>query len=140
VGSPSDAAFAAADAALTAIFGEPVLISPRVVAPRRGQAADAAREAKTVTGIFTLMGDEESLEGATRGGRGRGTTSVAVADATCWLSKASIASLGFTPRTGDALVFSDRGNERWTVVRPDPSDIGDVTLHIVRERDAVELT
>lgn len=137
--SPFDAAMAAADAVQNAVYGEPVEIRPRTEAPRRGQASDTMREAKTVTGVFTLVGDEVPLEGSRRGSDGRGATVFAVGDATLWLSKEALGELGYRPRKGDALIFPDRNaDERWTVVRPDPSDIGDAKLRIVRERDAVE--
>lgn len=138
--SPFDAAMAAADAVQNSVFGEPVTIAPRIATPRRGQAPDTNREARTVTGVFTLVGDEVPLEGSRRGADGRGTTTFAVGDAKVWLSRESVVALGFTPRKGDAVSLPDRNtDERWAIVRPDPSDLGDITLHIVRERDAAEL-
>ena len=139
MGSPFDAAMRAADAVQNSIFGEPVEIRPRARTPRRGQAADTTREAKTVTGVFTLVAAEEPLEGARRGSDGRGTTTFAAHEAEVWLSREAVAALGFQPREGDAVILPDRSTEeRWAVARTDLSDIGDVKLCLVRERDAVE--
>ncbi len=119
--------------------GEPVTIMPRAKVPRRGRGADTDREAGTVTGIFFLRAAEEPLEGARRGSDGRGTTTFAAHEAEAWLSREAVAALGFQPREGDAVIFPDRSTEeRWAVARTDLSDIGDVKLCLVRERDAVE--
>lgn len=140
MGSPFDAAMAAADAVQNSVFGEPVEIRPRSRTPRRGQAADTLREAKMVTGVFTLLSDETPLEGTRRGSDGRGTTVFAGAEAMLWLSKETIATLGFRPREGDAVVFPNRSaDQRWSVVKADPSDIGDAKLQIAKESDAAEL-
>lgn len=138
--SPFDAAMAAADTVQNSVFGEPVEIRPRARALRRGQASDTTREPRTVTGIFTLAGDEVPLEGSRRGADGRGTTTFAGAEAMLWLSKETIATLGYRPREGDAIVFLDRStDQRWSVVKADPSDIGDAKLQIAKESDAAEL-
>lgn len=139
MGSPFDAAMRAANAVQNRIFGEPVDIHPRTKSPRRGQAADTSREPKTVTGIFTLVAAEVPLEGSRRGADGRDTTTFAAHEAEVLLSKEAVTTLGFTPREGDAVILPDRSTEeRWAVARTDPSDIGDVKLCLVRERDAVE--
>jgi hypothetical protein len=130
---------ARADGIITEYFGEPVKFMPRAAIPRRGQAADVVRETVVVTGVFTLVGDAVPLEGSRRGADGRGTTEFAVGDAKLWLSKENVAALGYRPKKGDAVLFTGRSvDDRWAVERADPSDVGDVTLHIVRERDAVE--
>lgn len=129
--SPFDAGMRAADAVVTATFGEPVLVTPRVTLPKRGPAPDPDRAAGTVKGVFTLTSGEAPIEGSRRGSELTGFGSVAVAEGQLWLSAASLVALGFRPRKDDAVSFPDRDpTKTYVVVRGDPTDIGDVVLHI----------
>lgn len=129
--SPFDAAMRAADAVVTSTFGEPVLVTPRVTVPKRGPVSDPDRMDGTVTGVFTLTSSETPIEGSRRGSELTGFGAVAVAEGQVWLSAESLAALGFRPRKDDAVSLPDREPARtYVVVRVDPTDIGDVVLHI----------
>ncbi|MFN3890165.1 MAG: hypothetical protein ACK4MV_07185 [Beijerinckiaceae bacterium] len=129
--SPFDAAMRAADAVVMATFGEPVLVTPRVAVPKRGPVFDPNRAAGTVAGVFTLTSGETPIEGSRRGSELMGFGAVAVAEGQLWLSAASLAALGFRPRKDDAVSFPDRDPTRtYVIIRVDPTDIGDLVLHI----------
>ena len=141
--SPFDAAMAAADAVQNVVYGELVEIRPRSEVPRRGQAADVHREAKTVTGVFTLVGDEVPLEGSRRGSDGRGATVFAVGDATLWLSKEALGELGYqvavTGRPGSQLRKAiDALDGRFSYVLIDcPPSLSLLTLNGLTAADSV---
>lgn len=130
MGSPFDAAARAADAVQSRVFGEPVRIEPRATHRNHGATgADNARPARTVTGVFTKAPDSEPLEGSRRGADGRGTTRFSGMETQLWLAAETRAGLGYDPKDGDAIVLTDRANERWTITKAGPpTDIGDITL------------
>lgn len=132
MGSPFDAAMAAADAAQAAVYGEPIRVVPRVAAPNRAPVADVSRTAAVITGIFTEAAAEISLEGSRRGAEGRGVTTFVAADAKVWFSRAQLAVLGWTPRKSDLIVLTERASTSFTVEKADPSDVGDVTVLLSR--------
>ena len=133
--SPFDAAMRAADAVVTSTFGEPAHVMPRVTVPKRGPAPDPDRSPGAVAGVFTLTSGETPIEGSRRGSELTGFGAVAVSQGQLWLSAPSLTALGFRPRKDDAVSFPDRDSATsYVIVRVDPSDIGDVVLHINPER------
>jgi len=133
MGSPFEVAARAADAAQEVVFGEPILVLPRVRELHGTYGADVTRVSKTVTGVFTQAPESETLEGARRGGDPRGLTQFATAEARVWLSAAAVAALDWQPRRGDAVVPTDRGTRQWTVEKAVPTDLGDVTLILTED-------
>ncbi len=137
MGSPFEVAARAADAAQEVVFGEPILVLPRVKELHGTYGADVTRVSKTVTGVFIQAPESETLEGARRGGDPRGPTQFATAEARVWLSAAAVAALGWAPRKGDAVVLTDRAaSNEWAVEKAVPTDLGDVTLILSRDDHA----
>lgn len=131
MGSPFDAAARAANAVQVRVFGEPVRIEPQAGRQIRlgGTIANGTRPMRTVRGIFTKASASAPLEGSRRGADGRGTTAFAGFETMLALSAEVYASLGYDLKDGDAIVLTDRADERWTIVKAGPpDDLGDITL------------
>ena len=114
-------------------FGEPVLISPRRSVPKRGAVADHDREPRTVVGVVSISAGDQSIQGARRGSGLTGHTTVATTQARVWLSADEAGKLGFLPIKDDAVSLPERPGVSWSIVRVDPTDTGDLTIHLVPE-------
>jgi hypothetical protein len=86
--------------------------------------------------VFTLTSGESPIEGSRRGSELTGFGAIVVAEGQLWFSAASLTALGFRPRKDDAVSFTDRDLTRtYVVLRVDPTDLGDVVLHLNPEHN-----
>lgn len=125
-------------AAVKAVFAEPALLRPRVSTQYAERSADPDRAATvtvTVTyGIFSAGPAQEDLRGQARGGQLSGTTKLSTAAAEFWIAKPQIDQLPWLPITGDAVILTARsGQPIYAISRVATSDLGDLTLMLVRE-------
>jgi hypothetical protein len=132
------AAFEALDetlsAALSGAFAEPTLLRPRVSSQYAERSADPDRAATVTYGIFSAGPAQEDLRGQARGGHMSGTTKLSTAAAEFWIAKPQIDQLPWLPITGDAVVLTARsGQPSYAISRIATSDLGDLTLMLVRE-------
>jgi hypothetical protein len=114
-------------------FGEPILISPRKSVPKRGAVADPDREPRTIVGVVSISAGDQPIEGSRRGTEITGHTTLATSQARVWLSAVEAGKIGFRPIKDDAVSLPDRPGVTYSIVRVDPTDIGDMTLHLVPE-------
>lgn len=123
-------------AAVKAVFAEPVLLRPRISTQYAERSADPDRAEISTYGIFSAGPAQEDLRGQARGGQMSGTTKLSTATAEFWIAKPQIDQLPWLPIAGDALVLTARsGPPIYAISRVAPSDLGDLTLILVREDD-----
>jgi hypothetical protein len=123
-------------AAVKAVFAEPALLRPRVSTQYAERSADPDRASTVTYGIFSAGPAQADLRGEARGGRLSGTTKLSTAAAEFWIAKPQIDQLPWLPITGDAVVLTARsGQPSYAISRVAPSDLGDLTLILVREDD-----
>ena len=123
-------------AAVKAVFAEPALLRPRVSTQYAERSADPDRASTVTYGIFSAGPAQADLRGQARGGRLSGTTKLSTAAAEFWIAKPQIDQLPWLPITGDAVVLTARsGQPSYAISRVAPSDLGDLTLILVREDD-----
>ena len=132
------AAFEAFDETLSATvssaFAEPALLRPRVSTQYTERSADPGRPEAMTYGIFSAGPSQEDLRGQARGGQMSGTTKLSTTAAEFWIAKPQIDQLRWLPITGDAVVLTARsGQPIYAISRVAPSDLGDLTLMLVRE-------
>ena len=122
--------------AASAVFAEPATLRPRVSTQYTERSADPDRAATVAYGIFSAGPAQEDLRGQARGGQMAGTTKLSTAAAEFWIAKPQIDQLPWLPITGDAVVLTARsGQSSYAISRVAPSDLGDLTLILVREDD-----
>ena len=131
-------AFEALDETLSATvsraFAEPALLRPRVSTQYAERTADSDRAATVTYGIFSAGPTQEDLRGQARGGQLSGTTKLSTAAAEFWIAKPQIDQLPWLPITGDAVILTARsGQPIYAISRVASSDLGDLTLMLVRE-------
>jgi hypothetical protein len=121
-------------AALSGAFAEPALLRPRVSTQYAERSADPDRLEAMTYGIFSAGPTQEDLRGQARGGQMSGTTRLSTAAAEFWIAKPQIDQLPWLPITGDVVVLTARsGQQIYAISRVAPSDLGDLTLMLVRE-------
>jgi hypothetical protein len=121
-------------AALSSAFAEPALLRPRVSTQYAERSADPDRPEAMTYGIFSAGPAQEDLRGQARGGQMSGTTKLSTAATEFWIAKPQIDQLPWLPITGDAVVLTARsGQPIYAISRVAPSDLGDLTLMLVRE-------
>lgn len=134
------AAFEALDetlsAALSSAFAEPALLRPRVSTQYTERSTDPDRAATVTYGIFSAGPTQEDLRGQARRGQMSGTTKLSTAATEFWIAKPQIDQLPWLPITGDAVILTARsGQPMYAISRVALSDLGDLTLILVREDD-----
>ena len=135
--SPFDDLDATASAALVAGFGEAAIIIPRAPAQYVESAGDADRDQHKVQGIFSAGPARVSFRGQSVGVEMVGATQVATAAAEFWMSAEQVAALPYAPKKGDLLVMVDQpGAPKYAVSARQPTDQGDLTLHLLVEDQA----
>ena len=123
-------------AAVKAVFAEPALLRPRMSTQYVERSLDPDRPAAMTYGIFSAGPAQEDLRGQARGGQMPGTTKLSTAAAEFWIAKPQIDQLPWMPITGDAVVLTARsGQPSYAISKVAPSDMGDLTLFLVREDD-----
>lgn len=123
-----------ASAAVKGVFAEPALLRPRVSTQYAERSADPGRAESTTYGIFSAGPAQEDLRGQARGGQMSGTTKLSTTAAEFWIAKAQVDALTALPITGDAVVLTARsGQPSYAISRVATSDLGDLTLILVRE-------
>lgn len=134
MGSPFDAAMAAADAVIGATFGEPVLITPRLKVPSKAHAPDPARVARSVRATFTQAPVDGRTQGERTGTLFAGMGRVAGAETMLWLDARELARLGYAPRAPDLITLTGRaGAPTYAVAKPMPDDAGGLFLTLTAE-------
>ena len=122
--------------AVKGVFAEPAILRPRVSKQYAERSADPDRPQAMTYGIFSAGPAQEDLRGQARGGQMSGTTKLSTAAAEFWIAKPQIDQLPWLPITGDAVVLTARsGQPRYAISKVAPSDMGDLTLILVREDD-----
>lgn len=123
-----------ASAAVKGVFAEPALLRPRVSTQYAERSADPDRAATVTYGIFSAGPAQEDLRGQARSGQMSGTTKLSTAATEFWIAKPQIEQLPWLPITGDAVVLTVRsGQPIYAISRVATSDLGDLTLILVRE-------
>ena len=123
-------------AALSSAFAEAVLLRPRGSTQYAERTADPDRPEKMTYGIFSAGPTQEDLRGQARGGQMSGTTKLSTATVEFCIAKPQIDQLLWLPITGDAVVLRARsGQPTYAISRVATSDLGDLTLILVREDD-----
>lgn len=126
---------AAADAVVTGVFGDEVLITARVESEKRGFMLDPSRGERAVQGVFTLRTAPDRLGGTRQGTELQGMSTVAVAPAQVWFSAGELAAIGFVPRQGDLITLTQRpGRPSYAIAKRGPTDLDDATFPLTRER------
>lgn len=121
-------------AALSSAFAEPALLRPRISTQYAERSADPDRPEAMTYGIFSAGPAQEDLRGQARGGQMSGTTKLSTTAAEFWIAKPQIDQLPWLPITGDAVVLTARsGQPSYVISRVATSDLGDLTLMLVRE-------
>lgn len=122
--------------AASSVFAEAALLRPRVSTQYMERSPDPDRHEAMTYGIFSAGPAEEDLRGQTRGGQMSGTTKLSTAAVEFWIAKPQIDQLPWLPITGDAVVLTARsGQPIYAISRVAPSDLGDLSLILVREDD-----
>jgi hypothetical protein len=123
-------------AALSSAFAEPALLRPRVSTQYAERSADPDRPEAVTYGIFSAGPAREDLRGQARSGQMSGTTKLSNAAVEFWIAKPQIDQLLWLPITGDAVKLTARsGQPSYAISRVATSDLGDLTLILVREDD-----
>lgn len=123
-------------AALSGAFAEPVLLRPRMPTQYAERSVDPDRPEAMTYGIFSAGPAQEDLRGQARGGQMPGMTKLSTTAAEFWIAKPQIDQLPWLPITGDAVVLTARsGQPIYAISRVATSDLGDLTLILVREDD-----
>lgn len=127
---------AALSDAASAVFSEAALLRPRVSTQYAERSADPERPEAMTYGIFSAGPVQEDLRGQARGGQMSGTTTLSTAAAEFWIGKPQIDQLPWMLITGDAVILTARsGQPIYAISRVATSDLGDLTLILVREDD-----
>lgn len=122
--------------AVKGVFAETALLRPRVSTQYVERRPDPDRPEAMTYGIFSAGPAQEDLRGQARGGQMSGTTKLSTAAAEFWIAKSQIDQLPWLPITGDAVVLTARsGQPIYAISKVAPSDMGDLTLILVREDD-----
>ena len=122
--------------ALSSAFAETALLRPRVSTQYAERSADPDRLEAMTYGIVSVGPAQEDLRGQARGGKMSGTTKLSTAAAEFWIAKSQIDQLPWLPITGDAVVLTARsGQPIYAISRVTASDLGDLTLILIREDD-----
>lgn len=123
---------AAASAVLSSVFAEPARLLPRVSSQYALRTRDPDRPEVTITGVFSAGPAQQGLDGQA-GGFSSGTR-VTSTSATFWIAKTQVEALTMPPAKGDALILTNRaGKPRYAISALDHTDLGDLTLILVRE-------
>jgi hypothetical protein len=125
---------AAADRVADTVFGGEVRVEPQAPGGYTGHLlADPDRPAMTVTGVSTARPAEETLSGQAAGeARVRGLEAIAVRKTVMKFSSEVVARIGYGLREGDRMTLLGRGRDNvFAVADVVPSDLGDLTVHLV---------
>ena len=125
-----------ADGVVTAVMSTRAELLPLLPARLALPSPDPSRPAFMVDGVFTDQPDDEVLQGQRQGSGSefKGTTALAAASRSLWLSAAEAARPGYALRKGDAVRLLDKpGQPVFAIVRVDITDHGDVTLILTAE-------
>ena len=120
--------------AVKVVFAEPAILRPRVSTQYAERSADPDRPEAMTYGIFSAGPAQEDLRGQARGGQMSGTTKLSTAAADFWIAKPQIDQLPWLSISGDAVILTARsGQPSYVIARVATSDLGDLTLMLVRE-------
>lgn len=120
--------------AVTDVFGEAAVLTPRIASQYVARAADPDRSSMSVQGIFSAGPGDLPVKGQATGGEFAGTTRLNVMKAEFWMSAAQVASLGYAPAKGDTISFPNRpGSPVYSVAAVQKTNLGDAALILVRE-------
>jgi hypothetical protein len=128
---------ACSSASLKDIFAEPALLRSRAHAPYSEHADTGDDTAVILQGVFSAGPSESDLHGQSKGGGFAGATRVSSMSAEFWVPASELTYLTSLPSKGDALTLTARpGAPVYAVSRADHTDMGDLTLILVREDTA----
>jgi len=132
--SPFDALDAAASSAVVTAYGEQAVLRPRRSEQYVERAADAERNAVTVSGVFSARPTSFDLHGQARGAELDGTTRVNAARSEFWIARQQVEALSFRPAKGDLLNLPGRPDSpTYAIVAIQPTNMGDLAFLLVRE-------
>lgn len=133
--SPFDDLDADLSAAINDTFAtDAAYLTPRTQTAYSEAAADPARPAKPVLGIFSAGAGQDTIQGRAKGKRFDGATRLSELRAEFWISAAAVASLGYEIETGDLLVITDRPDlPPYRVSNTQGTDMGDVNCLLTPE-------
>lgn len=127
---------AALSDAASSVFAEAALLRPRMSTQYVERSPDPGRPEAMTYGIFSAGPAQEDLRGQARGGQMSGTTKLSTTTTEFWIAKSQIDQLPWLPITGDAVVLTARsGQPIYAISKVATSDLGDLTLILVREDD-----
>ena len=125
-----------ASAALAGAFAEAAVLRPVVSSQYAVRATDPDRPEVTITGVFSAGPAQQGLDG--QAGGFSGGTQVTSSSATFWIAKTQVDALTISPAKGDALILTNRaGQRRYGISAVQNTDMGDITLILVREEDDI---
>jgi len=134
MGSPFDAALAAADATMVATFGWPIRVTPRLKSTAKAHQPDPNRGVKEARGVFTRVPKTERLQGSRTGTQLNGMTTLSVAETELWLPAAEVARLGYEPVPPDLLTLTGRPRQpSYAITKVGPDDQGGLKLTLTVE-------
>jgi hypothetical protein len=120
--------------ALSSVFAEPARLVPRVSSQYAVRASDPDRPEVAVTGVFSASAAQQGLDG--QAGGFSGATRVTSTSVTFWIAKTQVDALTLAPAKGDALILTNRtGQPVYGISAVQHTDMGDITLILVREQD-----
>ena len=125
-----------ADGVVTAVMSTRAELLPRLPARLALAGTDPSRPPFVVDGVFTDQPDLTALQGQRQGSGSefKGTTVLAAATRSLWLSAAEASRPGYALRKHDAVRLLDKpGQPVFAITRVDVTDHGDVTLILTAE-------
>lgn len=124
---------ALAGRAVSAAFGEAVLVKPTLESDYTDNAPDTSRPERTIRGVFALEHDTEDFRGQRTRGEFSGVGRMANAAAYLQITAADYAALGYEVRRADRVVLTEQdGSPVYVVALNQPLDDGNVVLALTR--------
>lgn len=125
---------ALAGRAVSAVFGEAILVKPTIKSEYRAGVPDPDRPEHETRGEFALEFDTEDLRGQRLRGEFAGVGRIVNAAAYVKVTDAEYAKLGYAVRNGDRVALTDRaGVPVYEVASVHPLDCGDHLLVLTKD-------
>ncbi len=116
------------------VYGETIMVSPRIANEYIAAQPDIARPVKEVRGIFSLEPSTDDLRGQRVSGESRGAIRMVFAEAVIQLRAAEVELLNYEPVKPDLITLIDRKSlPTYAVEHVEPLDNGDLVLYLTKE-------